>query len=380
MSSDSKTHDLNDNTATSKKTRGSMRMEKPEIPISFSSIVDAVKKLDIKNTKVIDEAIFLFNALRELKNISNDQIYVCLRGIRSQLIDLWSSFLVRATMELCRRQKENDARIIQSIQAMCKEQLAEYNISDSLISNAERNACLLSDGKYVIQFLQEASRGKHRDTEMEIPNSELARLCYVCFTLYRRFNNGSNHIQLLIERAIAEFFSNSELSGIKERELVGIVMGDILAAKVYSPKRISELTYLYAGTSTEFYEQKARIRSLDEIRRNQLDTIHHLQNESKMAAARNCELREQVAALTKQAAQYESERNAAENMLAYEKNKFERQLQSQADGLKAELLIDIGLEMQALRELAEYLSEDDRRRFLRRFDRIDQYLQEFGGK
>lgn len=88
-------------------------------------------------------------------------------------------------------------------------------------------------------------------------------------------------------------------------------------------------------------------------------------------------MREKIAQLEKENARYKQEINDAENMLAYERNKFERQLQEKEAGIAEQLSNAISLEIQALREIIEYIEEDDRRRIQRRLLRIGDILKEF---
>ena len=152
-----------------------------------------------------------------------------------------------------------------------------------------------------------------------------------------------------------------------------------MAAKVYSPRRIAELTYLYSGTTELIAEQVDAIRNLEEAKRVQADRIAYLLGEIKSVKEQNQNLQEQIDTLNTEAQQLTEDRAAAESMLEYEKNKFEKLLKSQKSGLVDQLTADIALELQALRELVEYLEPDDQKRFRRRLDRIDGYLEEFGG-
>lgn len=88
-------------------------------------------------------------------------------------------------------------------------------------------------------------------------------------------------------------------------------------------------------------------------------------------------MREKIAQLEKENARYKQEINDAENMLAYERNKFERQLQEKEAGIAEQLSNAISLEIQALHEIIEYIEEDDRRRIQRRLLRIGDILKEF---
>ena len=70
----------------------------------------------------------------------------------------------------------------------------------------------------------------------------------------------------------------------------------------------------------------------------------------------------------------------AEGMLEFERNKYEKILQAQGSALAKKLKQDISLEVLALRDMTEGLSDLNNRRFTRRLNRIDEYLDEFGVK
>jgi hypothetical protein len=66
------------------------------------------------------------------------------------------------------------------------------------------------------------------------------------------------------------------------------------------------------------------------------------------------------------------------NYLEFERNKYERLFKAQGRGYAKELKDTIYLELLSIRDICENLPEFDQRRILRRLDRIDQYLEEFG--
>ena len=126
---------------------------------------------------------------------------------------------------------------------------------------------------------------------------------------------------------------------------------------------------------------------------HQAERIDALQDEAAALRAKNTKLAEEleswkgdnadliarIEALEKENARYRQERTDAERMLEYERNKFERQMQSKEAGIAEQLAGDIELEIQAIRETTEYIDEDNQRRIRRRLQRIDDILQEFGG-
>ena len=68
----------------------------------------------------------------------------------------------------------------------------------------------------------------------------------------------------------------------------------------------------------------------------------------------------------------------AENMLSFERNKFQRLMETREAGIAEELSDRLKLELQAIGEIAEYLGDDDKRRIQRRLQRIDKILSAFG--
>lgn len=66
-----------------------------------------------------------------------------------------------------------------------------------------------------------------------------------------------------------------------------------------------------------------------------------------------------------------------ENRLEYERNKYKRIIRDQERGICEALEKDLQLELSALRDIAEHVNEDDRRRIVRRLNRIEERLHEF---
>lgn len=346
----------------------------------FSEITEEANKIDLEKPKAFEEFLYLFLAVRKLKDLTNKQTEDFFTIVREKIGTLWIPFLTKATVILCQGKFENDAKLIYEIRTISKNLFVEYGVLESSLTSAETMLCNCCDGEYVTKFLREAQKQNNKH-EKQIPNSELACLSFICFSLYCKLSfEGDHKIQLLIDRAIAEYFSAYELSGIREKDLSGKTLGNALSSKVFSPKKISELTYLYSGTTEKIQELADNIIRLENVRRNQTDRIACLLAEINSVKARNQELQEENALLRTDIQQLSEERDAAENMLDFEKNKFEKQLETQEAGLAEQMTADIALELQAIRDLVEYLDPDDQKRFRRRLDRIDRYLQEFGGE
>ena len=82
--------------------------------------------------------------------------------------------------------------------------------------------------------------------------------------------------------------------------------------------------------------------------------------------------------LRKQLAETQKQLVAEQDMLEYERNKYERLLARQGKGLAKELMSRIYLDLEALRDIAQNITEPDKTRVLRRIRRIAEYCEEFG--
>ena len=367
--------------ANGKKSVRKKAKEKRIIIRSFAEIIEETKKIDPEKPKALEENAIIFDTLRGLKMLSNNQVDEYFDLIESTLGNQWITFLTKiSTILICHAAKDNDLKIASSIRMRCKYYMETYKILEGNLASAEKNLCLLNDGGYVTQFLQDAKKS-NKECEKQIPDVDLACLTFICFSLYNKTaNDGNTKVQVLIDRAITEFFASTEHSGIKARDFAGRTVSAILSAKVYSPKKLAELSYLYDGTTEQLSEQSSQIRKLNEIRRNQAERLNQLSEEVSRLNGEKRILQESVETLQLEVQQAKEERTAAENMLDYERNKFEKLIATQEAGAAAQISEDISLELIALREIAENMEAVDQKRILRRVDRIERYLKEFGGE
>lgn len=73
----------------------------------------------------------------------------------------------------------------------------------------------------------------------------------------------------------------------------------------------------------------------------------------------------------------EKQRDDAENMLEYERNKFARIMQSRESGIAEQIADDIELELNAIAETAEFLEDLNKRRILKRVKQIHEILSDY---
>ena len=90
------------------------------------------------------------------------------------------------------------------------------------------------------------------------------------------------------------------------------------------------------------------------------------------------ELTARVAELETECSELRKELSYAENRLEFERHCFRRQMEMKEAGIAEELAKMLALELLGIREIADHVGENDRRRILRRLQRIDRILGDFG--
>lgn len=86
---------------------------------------------------------------------------------------------------------------------------------------------------------------------------------------------------------------------------------------------------------------------------------------------------ERIEQLKAENEQLRKERDAAKNMLEFEQSKHDHQLRTLEESLAERLANDIRLELQAIREIADYVDGKDKNRLVRRVNCIEECLSRF---
>lgn len=91
-------------------------------------------------------------------------------------------------------------------------------------------------------------------------------------------------------------------------------------------------------------------------------------------------LMQEIATLKEANAELAEAKTEVENMLDYERNKFERQMKLKDQGIVRHLAEKLNPELESIRESIQYIEDDDRMRIGRRLDRIDKILNRLEAK
>ena len=336
-----------------------------------------------KNSVTIDRCVSLLLELKQIKGVSYGQVKKFFDAAEESLQDAWAPFLTKAFLNVSPDKSGNDYLILGEILQRCHTILESCGLDPKELEDVGNTFLQDKDETHITKYLSEVDPSKHAaagkkrsNLSRQIDQQELACTSYIMLiNACRDYAPSSDDLLIKAERAIAEFFSICKM-----KEQAGKTVGNVISSRTFSPKKIAELTYLYTGT-------------LDTIRKQSEQNAEHIA-EIRSLETQNSELHADLkfwkqahADLLKEIQEMESENQLlskakadAENMLEFERNKYQLQMQTKEAGIAEQLSEDLKLEIQAIKETVEYIDEDNKRRIQRRLQRIDKILHEFGGE
>ena len=196
----------------------------------------------------------------------------------------------------------------------------------------------------------------------------------------RKFNYSAN----IIERIFAEYYA-----GLKEKRVQELTFDNMIAliSKKDFCSDFQKMSYLYYDVEDYIKEQEekkeAAKATIDFLR----DSISKKENiiaalEKDIADSKSL-INDLYLRISEMKEDIEKERELKEQSdkrVEYERMKYDMQLQSALSGLYNEVENKIGLELQAIEEIAENLDERNSVRISRRVERIRTQVKKMGGK
>ena len=361
---------------------GNSKTKKEKVPRTFKEIMDDMAAQEPKSGSLIDRYVSLVLELPSAKDLNAERIPHFFASINEQIEEAWAPFLSKIAINVNPNKTGIERMIVDEILKCCENVMEDCGLPAEALEKASQEFCESKNEEVITKYLHTYSRAEPAAPVQEglpptrkITDPELACVSYAYLTLAVRASYPSDY-QLLVklDRAVAEYFGNISL-----REQAGKTVGNILSSRQYSPKRIGDLTYLYSGTSEQLRQKSARIQELEDTTEQLRARNSALVDELSKWKGSHADSVRRIDELEAECAQLRKEREASENMLEFEKNRFQRQMQSKDAGLAKQLSKKIELEIQAIRETAEYVDEDNQRRLYRRLGRIDDILKNFGG-
>lgn len=342
--------------------------------------LDQKKQRKFDKSKQFNTFTNLFCDLRQVKDLSNEQMHSFFTAIQTELGTSWISFLTKVSLMVDPQKTGNHRKLLAYIIDECEYQFSKYNLDSESINDFLDRFKTPMSGNVIVEFLDYASSQVNDESTARIPQADLICLTFILFTLNcRQLGSNAFELQTTIDREIAEYVYRTKNTHSLQKELAGTTLGNILGQRAFYPKQICELVYLHADQSRQVNLQAQQIALLQQERLRLLARNSELLRIVDARDQTTQSLTLQIDSLSAECARLRKERDASDSMLAYEKNRYATQMASKEADIAGQLTEEINLEMQALRDLVDYLAEDDQRRFRRRLDRIEKYLQEFGG-
>lgn len=350
-------------------------------PRTYEEICADLSDTEAKNANKIDRYVSLLLELVALKGLTPDQVQFFFASVNELIEDAWSPFLVQVSTHISPNKLGNNQVVAHELIKCCSEILESCGLAIEDMEQACHSFRESKDGACITDYLKRAETvtpAKSPDETLEIHKitpQELACVSFICFNYsFRKYAPSSFGPLVKIDRAIAEHFSQ-----LSPKDYAGKILGNVLGKKAFNPQKITELVYLYDGTTDEILRQSERISALEEEALFLRAKKDALAEEIERWKGDHADLVARIEALEAENERYCKERDDAENMLEFETNRFERQLRSKRADLAKRLNRAIELELQAIRETTEYIDENNQRRIRIRLQQIDDILHEFGG-
>lgn len=364
-----------DTKKTSKNTK--KKPAKKDMQISFDEIISFQQELDGDASKAFDKSYVMFDKLKQIPKLEEEQVEQFFSTVKSKVGEMWIQFLTKASLKLNPTKWGNDEQFVSYIVRECMRIADEHNLSSEDFINAGEEFFKKKDISIISRLLNQKAALKDASGNT-VPQHILASIVFIPFSLDCRQRGFENHkIQILIDRAITEFLTADTKH---EKDNAGSTLGALLSAKVVSTKKVSELMFLYSGTTEKIAGLEEQVFNLRQARESLADSCSLLTHKLEAHEQTNIELKQRISELEEENKKLTQSRDDARAMLDFETHKFENLLKTREEGVAERYYSSISLELEAIRELCDYIGENDQKRILRRLDRISSILLRNKGK
>ena len=285
-------------------------------------------------------------------------------------------FFLRLLPEIPKKDCNISREINTRIKNYCKGVFQTHNMDTQCVDSIGKEVCVSSAPEQTISdFIDNV---QHALSKSDYDSVDKIAFSYIWLVMsckeYRSYEPWK--LILSIEKVFVKRFRTEKASDIKDCVLKSIPKA--IANKTYE-KQFLNVSYLYLDYETqinELHEQKLALENtvqlLLENKTENLDTISTLNGHVK-------ELESQLSAAKEQCEKLSKELVLSENMLQFEKNRYEQQFVSKEKNLMSEVESIIGLEIEGIESVAAHLPEKEQARIMRYVRRIRDRITALGG-
>ena len=349
---------------------------------SQEKIFDIVQELEFWNSfnDVKDAESQLLERLKKVRNekINEKEVKVISSNIERIIPERRKPiFFLRLFLELPKRECAISRGLNKIIKNYCQITFEKLGFDTSYINSIGKEIFSSENPeKLIFEFIDTTLKNFKKS---EYNKEDALAVAYIWLVLsckeYRSCECWKDII--VIERVFVLNFRSEKDNDI--RDCVSKSIPKAIANKMYK-KQFLNISYLYTD-----YEEN--IKTLSEKKNALENTVKNLVAENKVQceniASMNSKISELEAELEKVQAECASTKEELvrkDNLVKFEKNKYEQQFIGKEKNLMAEVESVIGLEIEGIEGIANRLPDKERERILRYIRRIKERITELGGQ
>ena len=286
-------------------------------------------------------------------------------------------FFLKIYLELPKKECDISKELNEIIKQLCKTILEQSNIEPAYFNSIGKEICSSETPESIVaEFIEKIQAAATKTTYKDVDVLAIAYIWLVqSCKEYRIFEYWK--MTTIIEKVFVELFRSD-----KEKDLKDCILKSI-------PKAIANKTYRkqFLNTSYLYIEDQKKLKELCKNKVALEKTVGVLMLENRAQGEKIESLEKKISELETALASTNAEREQLkeeivlkDNMLKFEKNRFEQQFISKEKNLMSEVENVIGLEIEGIEGIADRLPEKERERILRYIRRIRERITELGGQ
>ena len=283
-------------------------------------------------------------------------------------------FLLKLYIELPKKDCSITIVLKNEILTFCRKTFVAAGIDENTINTIGKTACVNKNAEESIKaFIND---GMKKLNLIEVSKNSAMSVLYLWLIIQSKEFSQIEFVKAgtIIDKCFVELFRTKK----DMRDFVSNKVPKAISNERYE-KEFLGLSYLYLDSCEKMAEITQKndeltfaINQLSDKKGECDKTISELK-ETKLL------LEEKIVSMNKEIENLKEKLVSTENLLKYEKNKYEQQYVTKASSLLDELEEHIGIELQGIEDVAERLPDREREKILRKIKKIRDKAGSYGG-
>lgn len=351
--------------------------------INLSEAIEIIDSIPIEKKKRINDYLKVYDRFLNQKNTNpEDAIVLLTKGV-----SLFPENEVKIIAHAYAKTKTKSAST-QAIKSFvldkCITVLSNVDANESSVSIKEGFYSILQNGcnesEYFRSFIDEILNKNEALGENKVAKDNILTVIYIFLSIMidetYKVEPKRSDVMLAMEGVFVE--ESLCLPNKILRTSVGRKIPSYLDKGKFN-NSLANMSYLFYGYKTQsqvLTEDVTRLKAYSEDLNASLLKKNEEIRELTIACS---ELTEEKEKLTTELQQKATEKKEAEDRLDFEKNRIERQYQSQNQGLSKQYNKTLGLEIDGIEDIIQFLPDEAKGAVQERVDRMRQIISEIGG-